>query len=60
MPSGLWKGGEVGSEGALGLSGNEPFEADSRFFLGLAVGEATCEVGAYSVAVAESDDDDDV
>jgi len=60
MSSAGGEGGEVGSEGAVELSGDEAFEAADGFFFGLAFGEAAVQVAAGSLAVAEPDDDDHV
>lgn len=54
------EGGEVGSEGAVELSGDDAFVAADGFFLGFAVGEAAVHVAAGSFAVSEPDDDDHV
>ncbi len=53
-------GGEVGSECAVELSGDEAFGAEDGFFFGFALGEAAVGVAAGSFAVAEPDDDDHV
>ena len=60
MSSGSLEGGEVGSEGAVELSGNEAFEAADDFLLHFPFGEASLEVGAGSLAVAQANDDDHV
>ena len=54
------EGGEVGSEGAVELSGDEAFEVADGVFFGFALGDAAVEVAAGSFAVAEPDDDDHV
>ena len=51
------RGGEVGSQCAVELAGDEAFEAADGFFFGLALGEAAVQVAAGSFAVAEPDDD---
>ena len=58
MSSAGCEGGEVGSEGAVELAGDEAFEAADDFFLGLAFCEAAVHVAASSFAVAEPDEDD--
>ena len=57
MSSAGCEGGEVGSEGAVELSGDEAFEAADGLFFGLALGQAAVGVAAGSFAVAEPDDD---
>ena len=60
MSSAGCEGGEVGSEGAVELAGDEAFEAADGFFLGLAFCEAAVHVAAGLFAVAEPDGDDHV
>ena len=60
MSSAGCEGGEVGSEGAVELSGDEAFEAADEFLFGFALGEPAVHVAAGSFAVAEPDDDDHV
>ena len=60
MSSAGCEGGEVASEGAVELWGDEAFEAADGFFFGFAFGEAAVGVAAGSFAVAEPDDDDHV
>ncbi len=60
MSSAGCEGGEVGSECAVELAGDEAFEAADGFFFGLALGEAAFGVAAGSFAVSEPDDDDHV
>lgn len=55
MSSAGGEGGEVRSEGAVELAGDEAFEAADGFFLGLAFGEAAVHVAAGSFAIAEPD-----
>ena len=59
MSSAGCEGGEIGSEGAVELAGDEAFEAADGFFLGLAFCDAALHVAAGSVAVAEPDEDDE-
>ena len=58
MSSAGCEGGEVGSEGAVELAGDEAFEAADDFFLGIAFCEAAVHVAAGSFAVAQPDEDD--
>ena len=60
MSSAGCEGGEVGSESAVELAGDEAFEAADGFLFGLAFCEAAVHVAAGSFAVAEPDEDDHV
>ena len=60
MSSAGFESGEVGSQCAVELAGDEAFEAADGFFFGFAFGEAAFGVAAGAFAVAEPDDDDHV